>query len=104
MESGVLGIDQEENLPAVARHAHSLGFGHPIELGTLLKVLLATDTLGIAETSLGHSIDITPACIRSVTNTHDSTPNGLLTAGDLEAPKCKSLVLLDSPAIQMTDT
>ena len=48
-------------LPAVADHAHALGFGLAVELGALLEILLAADALGIAETRLGKRIDVTPS-------------------------------------------
>lgn len=51
---------RSDGLPAVANHAHALGFGLTVELGALLEILLAPDTLSVAETCLGESIDITP--------------------------------------------
>lgn len=47
-------------IPAVSYHAHTLGFSHPVKLGTLLQVLFAADPLSVAETSFRQSIDITP--------------------------------------------
>jgi|SRR3569833_257452 len=52
--------ERDHYVPAVPNHAHPLGFGLPIELGALLKVLLAADALGIAEPGFGQSIDISP--------------------------------------------
>lgn len=46
--------------PTVAHHTHSLGLSHAIELGALLQVLFASDSLSVAETSLSKGINITP--------------------------------------------
>lgn len=46
--------------PAIADHTHAFTFGHSIELGALLEVLLAADTLRVAEACLGKGIAITP--------------------------------------------
>ena len=50
------------HLPAVARHAHAFALGGAVEPSTLLEVLLAPDTLGIAESSLGERVDVSPTC------------------------------------------
>lgn len=54
-------VDSKYHIPTVANHAHSLFFSHAVELGTLLKILLAADTLGVAETCLGKGVHVTPS-------------------------------------------
>jgi hypothetical protein len=53
-------IRGEENIPAVADHAHALSFRFTVEFGALLEILPAPDALGIAKTSLGECVDVTP--------------------------------------------
>ncbi len=52
-----------ETLPAVANHAHALGLRLAVELGALLQVFLATNTLRVAKAGLGKCISITPGYI-----------------------------------------
>lgn len=54
--SGISGKD----LPAVPNHAHPLCLGHAVELGALLQILLAANSLGVAEACLSEGIDVTP--------------------------------------------
>lgn len=49
------------NLPAVSNHAHPLCLGLAVETRALLQVLLASDTLGVAEPCLSESINVTPS-------------------------------------------
>jgi hypothetical protein len=51
--------------PAVADHAHTLGFSHAVEFGALLEVLLAAYSLGVAEAGFCESIDVAPVWSRS---------------------------------------
>lgn len=41
------------DIPAIANHAHALGFGKSVEFGTVLQILLAANTLSVAETGFG---------------------------------------------------
>jgi hypothetical protein len=46
--------------PAVADHVHAPGFGFAVILCALFEILLAADTLRVAESGLGECVDITP--------------------------------------------
>lgn len=50
-----------KSLPAVADHAHALGFGFAVELGALHKILLAANAFSIAKPGLGKRINIAPS-------------------------------------------
>ena len=46
--------------PAIPDHAHPLGLGLPVELGSLLQVLLTPHPLRVAVARLGKRVYITP--------------------------------------------
>jgi hypothetical protein len=47
-------------IPAVSNHTHSLRFSHAVETSALLEVLLAADTLSVAEARFSKRINISP--------------------------------------------
>jgi hypothetical protein len=59
--TGLLRAVDGQNLPAVSHHAHSFGFSHAVKFGALLQVLLAPNTLRIAESCFGKGVDISPS-------------------------------------------
>lgn len=55
------GIMITSDIPAISNHAHPFCFSHAIEAGTLLEILLATNTLGITKSCLSERIDVSPS-------------------------------------------
>jgi hypothetical protein len=53
-------LQQKMYIPAVSNHAHSLRFSHAVETSALLEVLLAADTLSVAEARFSKRINISP--------------------------------------------
>lgn len=60
VETGGQAPIRQKDLPTLTNHAHSLGLGHTVKLGSLLEVLFAANSLGIAEASLGKCVYVAP--------------------------------------------
>ena len=70
-------------IPAISNHAHAIILRLAVESCCLLHILLAANTLRVAESSFSHSIDIAPL------------------PGNLEAAESQGFILVDSPTIEV---